>query len=241
MNIKSSAFALLTVLGATCVYADNAEVLNRPFVPLRSADPCEQWVRWQDGTYPTRMPHLRDGTASHLTPAEIVVYSAMDASTYNPATPVNALLLITYMHFSEVLYTRPHEKGFEEGLFFATGYYPQLKEYRGFFPQVSGLAFQISREQWSDRKLSFEEFHAKHFGDIPLQDFRVVYARYAKILGATRKGYGTEPDFTSFTKLSVAEVQRFFLRTASTLGFNLFTMRPKDTRIYVNPAQYCEE
>ena len=244
MKFLVSLITLLTISGVSlgnAVLPEKAlenQIIFKPKATLRNADPCNRWEDWQVGDDATKVPHLRDGHASHhLYPAEIILYSSIDNGLGE--YKVNPLLLITYMDVAgKIVRSRPHEKNFDEKLLTAAGYYPDDSYYHGFYPNIISLAFQIALDQ--KRGLSLEAFHEKHYGSVvSFEDFQKAYQRFASILNRiTKTPFPLSPDFTSFTKLGFRDIQMLFVLIRSPLREDLF-QKHSLSPIYRNPSLFC--
>ncbi len=179
----------------------------------RSADFQNAWERL--GTLDT--PEISNGRASHLSPAEIIYYSAKENS-------INPVLLIAKLQDEQSLITQSKNWGttdFEWRLARACGYGAtdsgdiKTTTYYGFFPQLVSTSYQFEKNRKAYQG-SFQRAYASFTtGSGKYTSFiNTLYPKYAKEMNrVAQKNYSEWPSdlgyFKDFRDISVQDIQRF--------------------------------
>jgi hypothetical protein len=218
----------------------------------RSADPCDTWAKpgWQSGSDSIKTQALRDGNASHLTPAEIIYFSILENSD-NPNIDsskyfINPILILVYLEKKNLLTRGKDLDDFELRLLQAFDYGGEkIKKYHGFYPQTVAATYQWRRFQ--ERNLTFEEAQIAYSFRTD-KSFREFYASYAKIMNEIiGSNYSLYPDSKGyyqdfFKEVGIEDIQKFFEKINSPLKEDLFKQAPVKNSVidYKNMIDYCE-
>ena len=239
--------------------------VNEPPV-IRSADPCNAWARpsWQTGPGAVITPELRDGRASHLTPAEIIYYSVIENSDSMGKIGgifINPVLIITYLENAQLL-TKGKEHGdFELRLLEACGFGDTtMKKYHGFYPQLVAATYQWRIYQ--NKGLTFDEAQSLYTFNPPTPfaeaqllypfnfetPFSEAYAQYAKIMNDILKtNFSLYPSSLGYLQdfyglVMIKDIQLLLKQTNSPLQEDIFKQAPVAATVvnYLNLGDYCE-
>lgn len=223
---------------------------NEPPI-IRNADPCSAWARpsWQTGPGAIITAELREGRASHLTPAEIIYYSVLENSDSMGKIGgifINPMLIITYLENAQLL-TKGKEHGdFELRLLEACGFGDtSMKKYHGFYPQLVAATYQWRIYQ--TRGLTFAEAQLLYPFNFETP-FAEAYARYAKIMNDILKtnfslypsSLGYFQDFYGLVMIN--DIQLLLKKINSHLQEDIFKQAPVAVTAvnYLNLGDYCE-
>lgn len=238
---------LLSALFVTCKKSEppgNNQV-------IRSADPCNAWARpsWQTGPGAVITPELRDGRASHLTPAEIIYYSVLENSDSIAKVGgifINPVLIITYLENAQLLTKGKGYGDFELRLLKACSFGDStMKKYHGFYPQLVAATYQWRIYQ--NKGLSFNEAQSFYPFNSELS-FVETYAQYAKIMNdILNTNFSPYPSslgyFQDFYGLvTIKDIQLLLKTIGSPLQEDIFKQAPVTTTVinYENLGDYCE-
>lgn len=218
---------------------------------IRNADPCNAWARpnWQNGPGAVVTPELREGKASHLTPAEIIYYSVIENSDSMGKTGgifINPVLIITYLENAQLL-TKGKEHGdFELRLLKACGFGDStMKKYHGFYPQLVAATYQWRIYQ--NKGLTFSEAQALYTFN-SLTPFSEAYAQYAQIMNnILGTNFSPHPSSLGYFQdfygsVAIKDIQLLLKQINSPLQEDIFEQAPVTTTVinYSDLGEYCE-
>lgn len=175
-------------------------------------DPETWWKKWQTGASKVNTAQLRDGKVSSMSPAEIIYWSSKE----NSVNPVLAMAKI--QGESSLIEKRYSSSDLQSKLFMATGYGAKKNQHpwKGFYPQVVGLTYQIDLDMRKNGK-NIQTWFNGYTQDNNAANYATFTGIYKKYAVAMNKIAGTNYSSTPNTKgylenfntITVDHVQRF--------------------------------